>query len=88
MLKRTVNQITDVIRSKMNSSFDIAQVEQVPEVLNEKAVEVITRVQQKLTGTDFTNSKLTVEEQVAKLIDQATSSENLSQGYFGWCPFW
>jgi FKBP12-rapamycin complex-associated protein len=74
--------------SKMNSSFDIAQVEQVPEVLNEKAVEVITRVQQKLTGTDFTNSKLTVEEQVAKLIDQATSSENLSQGYFGWCPFW
>merc|ERR1712137_1517799 len=74
--------------SKMNSSFDIAQVEQVPEVLNEKAVEVITRVQQKLTGTDFTNSKLTVEEQVAKLIDQATSSENLAQGYFGWCPFW
>jgi len=65
-----------------------AQETVVPEVLNEKAVEVITRVQQKLTGTDFTNSKLTVEEQVAKLIDQATSHENLAQGYFGWCPFW
>jgi hypothetical protein len=39
----------------------------VPEVLNEKAVEVITRVQQKLTGTDFSNTRLTVEEQVNKL---------------------
>ena len=60
-----------------------------PEVLNEKAVAVITRVQQKLTGTDFaSNNRLTVEEQVAKLIEEATSSENLSQSYFGWCPFW
>ena len=75
--------------AKMGSSFDITQNDvEVPEVLNEKAVEVITRVQQKLTGTDFTDKKLTVDEQVAKLIDQATSTENLSQGYFGWCPFW
>merc|ERR1712125_131795 len=44
---------------------DAPEVETVPEVLNEKAVEVITRVQQKLTGTDFhVHSKLTVEEQV------------------------
>ena len=68
---------------------DVApEVATVPEVLNEKAVEVITRVQQKLTGTDFSNTRLTVEEQVNKLIDQATSTENLSQSYFGWCPFW
>ena len=60
-----------------------------PEVLNEKAVTVINRVKEKLTGTDFKpDEKLEVSEQVAKLIQQATSSENLCQGYFGWCPFW
>merc|ERR1712137_562720 len=52
-----------------------------PEVLNEKAVAVITRVQQRLTGTDFSDKKLRVDEQVAKLIEEATSSENLCQSY-------
>ena len=34
------------------------------------------------------NEELKVKEQVKQLIDQATSHENLSQSYLGWCPFW
>jgi len=58
------------------------------EILNEKAVEVINRVESKLRGTDFGHVILKVEDQVQKLIEQATSHENLSQLYIGWCPFW
>jgi len=57
--------------------------------LNKRAVRVLKRVEQKLTGTDFNNkTPLDVPEQVQKLIDQATSHQNLCQSYVGWCPFW
>ena len=60
-----------------------------PEALNARAVAVIQRVSNKLTGRDFkANSILEVSEQVEKLIQQATSVENLCQCYIGWCPFW
>eukprot|EP00127_Corallochytrium_limacisporum_P000173 Clim_evm34s6 gene=Clim_evmTU34s6 len=60
-----------------------------PEALNERAIEVITRVQAKLTGRDFgPHETLEVPEQVQRLIIQATSHENLCQCYIGWCPFW
>jgi FKBP12-rapamycin complex-associated protein len=60
------------------------------EALNEKAVAVIRRVQAKLTGRDFEGEKepLDVSAQVQRLINQATSHENLCQCYIGWCPFW
>ena len=59
------------------------------EVLNEKAIAVIRRVQDKLTGLDFGNDKpLDVAAQVERLIRQATSNENLCQCFIGWCPFW
>lgn len=59
------------------------------EALNEKALKVIRRVQDKLTGTDFpdfdeTSEPLDVPEQVQRLIVQATSSENLCQLFIGW----
>lgn len=58
-------------------------------VLNEKAVQVMTRVQNKLNGRDFVEDKvLLVDQQVSRLIAQATSKENLCQCYIGWCPFW
>lgn len=63
-------------------------------VLNERALKVIRRVQDKLTGTDFNSSleevgkPLDVQDQVHRLIVQATSSENLSQLFIGWCAFW
>jgi serine/threonine-protein kinase mTOR len=64
-------------------------VEAPAEVLNEKAVAVIRRVQDKLTGLDFGNDQpLAVAEQVERLIRQATSHENLCQCFIGWCPFW
>eukprot|EP01103_Thecamoeba_quadrilineata_P007525 TRINITY_DN17389_c0_g1_i1.p1 TRINITY_DN17389_c0_g1~~TRINITY_DN17389_c0_g1_i1.p1 ORF type:complete len:1008 (-),score=152.93 TRINITY_DN17389_c0_g1_i1:138-3029(-) len=63
--------------------------EQVTDVLNERAVLVIDRVSNKLTGRDFSkDALLDVPSQVQRLIDQATSHENLCQCYIGWCPFW
>ena len=70
------------------------------EELTEKAVQVIRRVMDKLTGLDFVDhfskidvasqhiAALDVEEQVDKLICQAMANENLCLSYFGWCPFW
>ena len=59
------------------------------EVQNARAVQVLARVNQKLTGRDFKpKEELNVEQQVGKLIAQATSVENLCQHYIGWCSFW
>ena len=59
------------------------------EELNKIAQLVLNRINQKLTGLDFNNDiPLTVQEQIDRLINQATSDENLSQSYLGWCPFW
>ena len=59
------------------------------EKLNKRAVEAIERVREKLIGCDFEKDQgLSVEEQVEKLIQQATSNVNLCQCYIGWCPFW
>jgi len=59
------------------------------EVQNERAVEVLDRVSQKLTGRDFKpNVELNVTDQVNKLIIEATKLENLCQHYIGWCSFW
>jgi phosphatidylinositol kinase/protein kinase (PI-3 family) len=61
------------------------------EALNEKAVKVIRRVQDKLTGTDFPDchdDPLDVDHQVQRLVVQATSTENLCQLFIGWCAFW
>lgn len=61
------------------------------EALNEKAIKIIRRVEDKLIGTDFPDCNdrpLDVTEQVQRLIVQATSTENLCQLFVGWCPFW
>lgn len=59
--------------------------------LNERALEVTRRIKDKLTGSDFAHLQLTnvtVAEQVALLIADATALDNLCQCYVGWCPFW
>jgi len=53
-----------------------------------RALTVIERVSAKLRGKDFGKVPLTVPEQVQRLIDQATSHENLCQLWKGWAPFW
>lgn len=59
------------------------------EVQNARALEVLDRVNQKLTGRDFKpNEELDVINQVNKLIVEATKLENLCQHYIGWCSFW
>ncbi|KAJ1324782.1 serine/threonine-protein kinase mTOR [Microdochium nivale] len=58
------------------------------EIQNARALEVLERVQQKLTGRDFSSEELEVVAQVNKLIMEATKLENLCQHYIGWCSFW
>ncbi|EPZ33264.1 phosphatidylinositol kinase Tor2 [Rozella allomycis CSF55] len=73
----------------VKKSSDLQNEDSFGEVLNSKAVAVITRVSNKLTGRDFkTSVTLDIHAQVDKLIQQATAVENLCQCYIGWCPFW
>lgn len=64
------------------------------EALNTKALQVIQRIRDKLSGRDFGDPAdyrtmpSDVATQVSNLIDQAVSHENLCQCYIGWCPFW
>lgn len=56
-----------------------------PEALNKKALAIVTRVRDKLTGRDFSPEEtLEVSKQVSFLIQEATSNENLCQCYIGW----
>ncbi|KAK2184840.1 hypothetical protein NP493_250g01026 [Ridgeia piscesae] len=60
-----------------------------PEAVNIKAISIVNRVRDKLTGRDFQrDSPVDVVTQVDLLIELATSHENLCQCYIGWCPFW
>ena len=59
------------------------------EELNEIARIVLDRIQDKLSGTDFNPDIVyDIKSQIDKLIQLATSNENLAQSYLGWCPFW
>ena len=64
------------------------------DALNERAVSVMQRMSAKLTGRDGdhhhsdTMMSDSVEMQVERLITEATSAENLSVSYVGWCPWW
>lgn len=80
-------------RARTNSSAgidgNILNGVQEVESQNARAVEVLDRVNQKLTGRDFKNNEeLDVISQVNKLIMEATKLENLCQHYIGWCSFW
>ncbi|KAF4546613.1 Phosphatidylinositol 3-kinase tor2 protein [Lasiodiplodia theobromae] len=56
---------------------------------NARALQVLSRVKQKLTGRDFKpQEELNVNNQVDRLIREATNLENLCQHYIGWCSFW
>jgi FKBP12-rapamycin complex-associated protein len=59
------------------------------ETQNERAMQVLNRVKEKLTGHDFKpDEELTFIMQVDKLLTEATKLENLCQHYIGWCSFW
>lgn len=58
--------------------------------LNKRALAIVTRVRDKLSGTDFPSIEgpVSIAKQVELLIKEATNNENLCQCYMGWCPFW
>ena len=59
------------------------------ETQNERAMQVLNRVKEKLMGRDFKpDEELTYILQVDKLLTEATKFENLCQHYIGWCSFW
>lgn len=65
------------------------ELDQERKLKNARASLVLRRINDKLSGNDIPHlSNLNVPEQVDKLIQQATSIENLCQHYIGWCPFW
>ena len=84
------NEETDLGESIYNTIEGVENAVAMPEELNVKALQVIERVKNKLRGRDFDDGtrQLSVEAQVDRLIEQATSHENLCQLYYGWCPFW
>lgn len=84
-MERSMRQ-REIELSRMTERFQIGD-----EVLNENALRVVKRIQDKLTGLDFPDmdaEALAVEDQVQRLIVQATSTENLAQLFVGWCAFW
>lgn len=78
-------------RARTNSTSQGAAPEgiDVQETQNERAMQVLNRVKEKLTGHDFKpDEELTYILQVDKLLIEATKLENLCQHYIGWCSFW
>ncbi len=55
---------------------------------NNRAMEVIDRIQKKLIGQDFGAEILDSKSQVSRLIEEATSETNLALLFHGFCPWW
>ncbi|CDS00383.1 hypothetical protein [Sporisorium scitamineum] len=56
---------------------------------NQRALEVVRRIQNKLSGRDFNPAEsLSVSAQIERLVQDATSKENLCVAFVGWCSFW
>jgi len=75
--------VTRLLQIDMEDSSGVGQ-----EVINKRALRIVKRVRDKLTGCDFGSSTVDIPTQVDLLISQATSCENLCQCYIGWCSFW
>jgi serine/threonine-protein kinase ATR len=59
------------------------------EIVNETAMATIRNIENRLKGIDKKHKgpSLSVEGQVEKLINEATSLDNLSAMYIGWAPY-
>ncbi|OAL49589.1 ARM repeat-containing protein [Pyrenochaeta sp. DS3sAY3a] len=76
-------------RPRHRSSVAPANDAEAKEVQNARALQVLSRVKEKLTGRDFRpGEELNTDMQVDRLIKEATNLENLCQHYIGWCSFW
>ncbi|ODQ81853.1 hypothetical protein BABINDRAFT_160083 [Babjeviella inositovora NRRL Y-12698] len=80
LLKR--GQIDEAEATRLTKQHEV-------EIRNARALLVLKRITDKLTGNDIRRMRdLNVPVQVDRLIQQATSVENLCQHYIGWCSFW
>lgn len=82
---------SDLLRNGEITAKEAAKLElkQKLAIRNARSSLVLNRINDKLLGNDFKRfNNLTVEEQVDKLIQQATNVENLCQHFMGWCSFW
>lgn len=71
----------EVATGKINALNDTAQINEEEKVIN--------RISDKLGGNDFNDKmNLNVEEQVERLINDATDVKNLCMMYKGWYPWW
>ncbi|PWN23279.1 putative TOR1-1-phosphatidylinositol 3-kinase [Microstroma glucosiphilum] len=61
---------------------------QMGDVRNQRALEVVRRIQNKLNGRDYGPQPLSVSEQMSRLIEEATNNENLAGAFIGFCSFW
>ncbi|KAG5519205.1 hypothetical protein PMAC_002293 [Pneumocystis sp. 'macacae'] len=87
--KNEENDSTKTSKNQSQKNESTWKAQYRPEILNQSAINVLNRVSNKLTGRDFKpNQELDIPSQVNRLIQQATSLENLSQCYIGWCSFW
>ena len=78
-------------RSELIDALDGINANEENTVLNDRAVSVLERMNDKLTGKDgdeTTETGDSVENQVRRLIANATDHENLCLSYIGWCSFW
>jgi len=81
--------MNSLVRGRHRSSLAPPNEAEAKEVQNARALQVLSRVKEKLTGRDFKpNEELNVFAQVDRLIKEATNLENLCQHYIGWCSFW
>jgi FKBP12-rapamycin complex-associated protein len=80
--------MNSLVRGRHRSSIAPPNEAEAKEVQNARALQVLSRVKEKLTGRDFKTDELSVVEQVDRLIKEATNLENLCQHYIGWCSFW
>ncbi|XP_063895225.1 serine/threonine-protein kinase mTor isoform X1 [Helicoverpa armigera] len=77
--------------SRSRNHLHYESLEMPPEAnLNKRALSILNRIRDKLTGRDFPHVEavVSVPKQVDLLIKQATNNENLCQCYIGWCPYW
>ncbi|KAJ2945763.1 hypothetical protein O0L34_g605 [Tuta absoluta] len=77
--------------SRSRNHLRYESVEIPPEAnMNKKALSILNRIRDKLTGRDFPQIEavVSVPKQVELLIKLATNNENLCQCYMGWCPYW
>ncbi|KAH0790821.1 PIKK family atypical protein kinase [Histomonas meleagridis] len=81
--------IYDPLRQWINVKDDKLTSDEFAAQESSSAIDIMKRIEDKLTGRDIIKDEvLTVNEQVDKLITQATSLNNLCVMYRGWFPWW